>query len=635
MAAFLIRACFKQRSTKTWLDIIKTESYAIKNKNVSPKVCIGCHCYHTTPIYFKRRKTKEEKLKKIVEPVIVKKKNQLPVVGIWKNMTVRELSESLDRPINDVLQAISYSDSYNKYDKNTIIENKNIIFDAVKRLGAKYKLVSKPDENKNNNNLSSSINLSALHDAVKRPLPNNNDDSIILIKRHPVVTVMGHVDHGKTTLLDTLRHTSVVASEFGGITQHIGAFNVSMESGEKITFLDTPGHAAFSSMRARGANSTDIVILVVAADDGVMEQTVQSIKMAKEANVPIIVAVNKIDKHEANIVVSGIAWAKVRAMFDHAGNPVSEASLADAVQIIGWRELPMAGDEIIEVEDERRAHIVMHYRQSVRAKSKESEIAEYVKKQQEEHDIEYHKQLNEKRALGRRRSLPKGPRKKEIIEDENAVPRLNVIIKGDVLGSVEAILDVFDTYGDENRCRLDVVHYGIGVVSESDIELADAFNAIIYTFNTSTPRKVADMADKIGVVISSQRVIYKLIDDVKEQICKKLSPEKVEEIIGKANVLQHFEITDRKKKVNVAGCRCIMGVLKKTALFRLIRQEEIIYEGKLSSMKHLKDDVMTIKTGIDCGLQFEDPSVFVEPGDTLVCYTIHDVPPTVKWDPGF
>lgn len=455
-----------------------------------------------------------------------------------------------------------------------------------------------------------------------------------------------------------------------------------------------------------------------------MEQTVQSIKMARDANVPIIVAVNKIDKSEANIkkthqmlaeqgihvealggdvpsvnisalkgtnlnelidtiaaqaeimdlkgdpkgfvegiilevsteigrgklataliqrgtlrkgsiLVSGVAWAKVRAMFDHAGKPVSEASLAEAVQIIGWRELPMAGDEIIEVEDERRAHIVMNYRQSLQAKAKEPEIIEFVKKQQEEHDTEYHKQLNEKRALGRRRATPKGPRKKEIIDNDNGIPRLNIIIKGDVLGSVEAILDVFDTYGDEKRCRLDVVHYGIGGITESDIELADAFNAIIYTFNTPTSRKISDMADKMGVIISSQRVIYKLIDDVKEQICKKLSPEKVEEVIGKANILQHFEITDRKKKVNVAGCRCVNGILKKTALFRLIRQEEIIYEGKLSSMKHLKDDVTTIKSGIDCGLQFEDSSVIVEPGDTLICYTLHDVPPTVKWDPGF
>lgn len=206
-------------------------------------------------------------------------------------MTVRELAEASERTINDVLQAISYSDS-SHYDKNTVIENKNVIFESVKKLGAKYKLVPRPNEAETLTTTLDEV------DAVKRPAP----DPSVVIKRHPVVTVMGHVDHGKTTLLDTLRHTSVVSTEFGGITQHIGAFNVNMETGERITFLDTPGHAAFSAMRARGANATDIVILVVAADDGVMEQTVQSIRMAREANVPIIVAVNKIDKPEANIV---------------------------------------------------------------------------------------------------------------------------------------------------------------------------------------------------------------------------------------------------------------------------------------------------------------------------------------------
>ncbi|KAG8036359.1 hypothetical protein G9C98_003681 [Cotesia typhae] len=622
MAASLVRACLKSySSTRLLSEIIKNaDRYGDANKFIYVKTCIECNCYHTTPAFFKRRKTQEEKLQGFTPKP--KASIKLPVINVWKNMTVKELSESTGRSITDVLQAISYFDDQ-RYNKNTIIEDKRIIFGAVAKLGAKYKIVPSPHEVKQE---SKDCN------AVKRPPP----DPSICIRRHPVVTVMGHVDHGKTTLLDSLRHTSVVSSEFGGITQHIGAFNVTLDTGEKITFLDTPGHAAFSAMRARGAQATDIVVLVVAADDGVMEQTIQSIKMAKEAQVPIIVAINKIDKPEADIkrtqnmlaqqgiqvealggevpsvnisalkglnlkdlvetivaqaeimdlkgdpkgpveglvievstelgrgklataliqrgtlrkgaiLVCGLAWAKVRAMFDHAANPVSEAKLSDAVQIIGWRELPSVGEEIIEVENEQRVYKV---------------------------------EMQERRALGRyRKKREPGPRKKEI-QDDDGIPRLNVLVKGDVLGSVEAILDIFDTYGDENRCHLDVVHYGIGPVSEDDVELAQAFD-------------------------------------------------------GEANVLQHFKITERKKKVNVAGCRCTDGILKKDAHFRIMRNHEQIYEGKVKEIRHLKSEVNSIKSGVECGLRFENPDVVVEPGDTVICYVVHEVLPRVNWDPGF
>ncbi|KAK0083657.1 hypothetical protein PV326_006625 [Microctonus aethiopoides] len=672
-------------------------------------MCIECHCYHTTPVYLKVRKTREEKKNRknfIYKP---KEPIKLPVVDIWRNMTVQELSDSCGRSVNEVLQAISYTDN-SKYTKNTTIENRNVLYDAVKKLGAKYKVIPRPDENVKDD----SVNC----DAVRRPPP----DPSVTVKRHPVVTIMGHVDHGKTTLLDSLRHTSVVASESGGITQHIGAFNVTLDSGEKITFLDTPGHAAFSAMRARGANATDIVILVVAADDGVMEQTIQSIRMAKEANVPIIVAINKIDKPDADIertkrmlaeqgihvescggevpsvnisalkglnlnelmetvvaqaeimnlrgdpkgfvegvvievttehgrgklataliqrgtlrkgsiLVSGLAWAKVRAMFDHVGNTISEAKLSDAVQIIGWRELPSAGDLLLEVENERRVNVVLNYRQSQQAKDKAVDALDVIQKKQEEHNLVYKAALMERKALGRTRRIRKGPRTKEIIDD--GIPRVNVVIKADVVGSVEAILDVFETYGDENRCRLDVVHYGIGPVTENDVELAEAFDGFIYTFHTSVPKSVELIANKLNVPIHHFKVIYKLIDAIKTEICKKLPPGHQEEKLGEANVLQYFQINERRKKVGVAGCRCISGVLKKNEMYRILRNDEIIYEGKLAAMKHLKEDVNTIKTNIECGLRFQDPDVIVQPGDTIICYTVHEVPASVDWDPGF
>lgn len=206
-------------------------------------------------------------------------------------MTVSELAVSAKRDVDDIFEALSFIDPHGDYGENSVIENPNVVHDVVRKLGAKFRIVTRPDSKEEKETRND-------HDVVKRPLP----DESVLIRRHPVVTIMGHVDHGKTTLLDTLRNTSVAKTEFGGITQHIGAFNVTLKTGERVTFLDTPGHAAFNVMRMRGAQVTDIVVLVVAADDGVMEQTVESIKMAKAANVPIIVAINKIDKPEADVV---------------------------------------------------------------------------------------------------------------------------------------------------------------------------------------------------------------------------------------------------------------------------------------------------------------------------------------------
>ncbi|XP_034938627.1 translation initiation factor IF-2, mitochondrial [Chelonus insularis] len=712
MAPFLIQMCFKQRYVSKFIsEIVRKDHNGAQNYLFNSKVCIECHCYHTTPVYLKRRKTKEEK--KLLATTVIQKpkaKSTMPLIKVWPNMTVNELAQAASRSVSDVLQVIEYS-GVRGFKQNSVIYDGNLLYAAVKKLGLKYVIVPRPDQVEKDEYEDV--------DVIKRPPP----DPSVLIKRHPVVTVMGHVDHGKTTLLDSLRHTSVAAKEFGGITQHIGAFNVNLDTGERITFLDTPGHAAFRAMRERGANVTDIVILVVAADDGVMEQTIQSIKMAKEAKVPIVVAINKIDKPGADIertqkmlavqgilveafggdvpsvnisalkgtnlrelvetvavlaevmelkgdpngmvegvilevstdisrgklataliqrgtlrkgciLVGGTAWAKVRGMIDHAGAPISEGKLSEAVQILGWRELPAAGDEFLEVESEKKAHSVIKCRQAQRMKMKAIEDLPEIEKRRMEHEKVYKENLLKKRALGKYVKIIHGLPQKESLPDDG-IPKVSIILKADVLGSVEAILEALETYEDENRCHLDVIHYGIGPVSENDVEMAEVFNGMIYTFNINTPKNMQDLAEKSKVPIHSHNVIYKFIDDLKEEIRKKLPPTIVEDKLGEANVLQYFQITEKKKKVSVAGCRCTEGVLKKDAKYKILRNNEIVYEGTLTSMKHHKDEVNSIKTGLECGLRFHDPNVVVQPGDTIICYTTHEEPPSVNWDLGF
>ncbi|XP_015588202.1 translation initiation factor IF-2, mitochondrial isoform X2 [Cephus cinctus] len=698
-------------STRRILGEIKN----IKNSFLPVCCCIQCHSYGTTPIFLKQRKVNQEREQEQHNPLALKlkKKNTL-VVDIWKNMTVSDIANVMQRDIADVFEALSLSDQFFHYKKNKPIENSAVIQETVKKLGAKFKIVSHPtrkDDKKQQEDMDV--------DAVKR----TEAKSHLLIKRHPVVTVMGHVDHGKTTLLDSIRNTSVVKSEFGGITQHIGAFNVTLNTGERMTFLDTPGHAAFSAMRARGASATDIVVLVVAADDGVMDQTVQSIEMAKEANVPVIVAINKIDKPEADIertqqmlaqhgilvedlggdiqsinisalkgtnltnlteaiaaqaevmelkgdptglvegiviestnhpgrgklstaliqrgtlrrgavLVSGLAWAKVRSMFDDSGKLVNEAKLAEAVQIIGWRVLPSAGDEIIEVENEKRAHQVLRYREARLSHQKSLEQQEAADKKHQDYLTEYKTLLEKRRAMGRRKLKREGPREKEIKDDN--VPKVNVVIKGDVDGSVEAILDVLETYTNGNdKCRLNVIHYGVGPVCETDVELAETFDAIIYNFNVNAPKTIEDLARKCGVQIRPHNVIYKLVDDLKTEINNKLPMTTAEELLGEANVLQEFQVSEGRKKIPVAGCRCTKGVLKKSEMFRLMRENEIIYTGKLKSMRHLKNEVDSIKKGVECGLRLDDPTVLFKPGDTLLCFRIYEKKQETDWDPGF
>ncbi|KAI4490355.1 hypothetical protein M0802_010732 [Mischocyttarus mexicanus] len=704
MFPILIKTCSKFSGLKQCNnDVIKQRRFFKYNIRNSAIVFIQYDYLHTTPLYQRKKNTKT--LWKM--PIITKDK-ETSVKNLWLGMKVEELAKIIERDVEDVLEAASIADSTTDYSYDTEFKDIKMLSDTAKKLGIRYSFVSNPDKPQQ---------VQEDHDISKRPPA----DESVLINRRPVVTIMGHVDHGKTTLLDALRETSVVDTEFGGITQHIGAFNVELSTGEKITFLDTPGHAAFSSMRERGAQVTDIVVLVVAADDGVMEQTIQSINMAKAANVPIIVAINKIDKHNSDILrtqnmlqqqgiiveqlggevqsvnisalkgtnlnmlieaialqaeiiglkgdptglvegvviecrtdksrgklstaliqrgtlkrgsvlVSGTAWAKVRSMFDHEGKPVLKASLSDAIQIMGWRELPDVGDEILEVKSEQDAHKVINYRQKQINNIKAKEHKEEANKRLQEHLIEYKERLAKRRAMKRYKYMPE-PRKKETVEE--LTPTLNVILKTDVAGSLEAILDVIDTYKNDEMCRLNVVNYAVGSITENDLELASTFDAIIYPFNVYTPNTMLKAANAKNIIIRPCNIIYKLIDNIKDEINSRLPLKDSEEILGEAQFLKQFDVKIEKKRVSIAGCQCTKGILKKNELYRLVRGDNIVYTGKLLSIRHLKEEVESIKSGTECGLRFVNSSITFQPGDKIICFKPFKEKQTIEWDAGF
>ncbi|XP_017776839.1 PREDICTED: translation initiation factor IF-2, mitochondrial isoform X2 [Nicrophorus vespilloides] len=633
-------------------------------------------------------------------------KAKAKVIDVWRNITVAELAQVLDRDVKYVCDLFLNQVSGGR----TVISDQALLHEAVKRSGHRMRVVANPND---------VVEEEVDRDIYPRPPPTKSQ----LKPRPPVVTVMGHVDHGKTTLLDALRNTKVVASEFGGITQHIGAFSVELKSGAKITFLDTPGHAAFTAMRERGANITDIVVLVVAADDGVMEQTVESIRMARQARVPILVAINKIDAPRANVeetkqmlvnngiqveslggdvqavpisalkrrnldqltealvlqaellevgadpigpveavvvesrlhpqrgrlctivvqrgtlkkgdvIVADTSLCRVRSIKDHDGKQLTEVKPGYPAEVEGWKDLPSAGEVVLQVDSEKTARNVIKARESKKQLAKQEEDAIAISSKEEQHDREYKEKLMHKRRMGRFRLRSQGPRGKEIIDDDDGTPRINLIIKADVDGTLEALLNTLDSY-EEPDCVMDLVHYGVGAVTESDIEMAKSFNGIIYAFNSDCPPKCKDLADQNSVPIKHHNVIYKLVDDVKEEINDRLPPISYEEVIGEATVLQQFDINEGRKKVPVAGSRCIKGVLKRSAKFKLVRNEETLFDGPLSSMRHLKNEVDSIKKDLDCGLQLQDKDLEFKPGDTIVCYENKSKRQETSWDPGF
>ncbi|MDK4726162.1 translation initiation factor IF-2 [Rhizobium phaseoli] len=504
------------------------------------------------------------------------------------------------------------------------------------------------------------------------------------VSRPPVVTIMGHVDHGKTSLLDAIRHANVVAGEAGGITQHIGAYQVE-QNGQKITFIDTPGHAAFTAMRARGAQATDIAILVVAADDSVMPQTIESINHAKAAGVPIIVAINKIDKHEADpqkvrnqllqhevfvesmggetldvevsaktgknldklleavllqaeildlkanpnrtaegtvieaqldrgrgsvatvlvqngtlkpgqIIVAGDVWGRVRALVTDKGDHVKEAGPATPVEVLGLSGTPQAGDKFAVVESESRAREISEYRQRL-ARDKAAA-----------------------RQSGQRGSLEQMMTQMQ----STGIKEFPLVIKGDVQGSIEAIAGALEKLGtDEVRAR--IVHSGAGGITESDISLAEASNAAIIGFNVRANAQARQFAERQGIEIRYYNIIYDLVDDVKAAMSGLLSPERRETFIGNAEILEVFNIT---KVGKVAGCRVVEGKVERGAGVRLIRNDVVVHEGKLKTLKRFKDEVSEVPMGQECGMAFENYED-MRVGDVIECFRVEHITRTL------
>jgi translation initiation factor IF-2 len=505
------------------------------------------------------------------------------------------------------------------------------------------------------------------------------DTEEMLAPRAPVVTVMGHVDHGKTSLLDALRETDVAAGEAGGITQHIGAYRVTLKSGKQIAFIDTPGHQAFTAMRARGANATDIVVLVVAADDGIMEQTVEAIRHAKAAQVPIIVAINKIDRPDAkpervrqellqhelvveelggdvldvevsatkktnldrleeaillqaelldlkanpnrpaegvvleaqvergrgaiatvliqrgtakvgDIFVAGGVWGRVRALVDDRGQNLREAGPSTPIEVLGLNSAPMAGDDFVVVESESRAREIAEYRDRLR---------------------------REKAAAATGRGT---------LEDmfsqitAGTAKELPIVIKGDVQGSVEAIAGSLNKLStDEVAMR--VLHSGVGGINESDVILAKATGAVIVGFNVRANPAARDLARRDGVEIRYYAIIYDVIDDMKAALSGMLSPTLRERFLGNAAIREVFNITRVGK---VAGCMVTDGTVRRGAKVRLLRDNVVIHEGSLKTLKRFKDEVREVREGYECGMAFENYEN-IQVGDTIECFDVEEV----------
>jgi translation initiation factor IF-2 len=581
-------------------------------------------------------------------------------VVIPETITVAELANRMARRAVDVIKVLM---------KSGMMPTANDIIDAdtaelvATELGHSVKRVSESD--------------------VLEGLRGTADAVETLVSRAPVVTVMGHVDHGKTSLLDSLRKTDVAAGEAGGITQHIGAYQVQLPGGSKITFLDTPGHAAFTAMRARGAKVTDLVILVVAADDGVMPQTVEAITHAKAAKVPLIVAINKIDKPDANpmrvktellqheiqveemggetlavevsaktgagldkleeaillqaevldlkanpdrpaegavieakldrgrgsvatvlvqrgtlkvgdLVVAGAEWGRVRALVNDRAESVEQAGPATPVELLGLSGVPEAGDELVVVESEARAREVTEYRVRKRRETRQAgatrqSLDQLLKSQQD----------------GEKRLLP-------------------LLIKGDVHGSVEALGGALEKLGTD-EVAAQILHGGVGGITESDVILAHASGAAIIGFNVRANAQARDRARRDGVEIRYYNIIYNVVDDVKATLSGLLTPETREKFLGNAEILEVFTIS---KVGKVAGCRVTDGVVRRGSKVRLIRDDVVIHEGDLSTLKRFKDEVREVQTGQECGMAFANYQD-IQKGDVIECYEVETIKRTL------
>ncbi len=588
-------------------------------------------------------------------------------ITVTEGISVKDLAEKLETRAKDLIATLLMRGVFVTVNQSLDAE---MVKDVAAKFGAAANVITYEEELEN--------------EAIEEVLDTEKSD-MIEVSRAPVVTVMGHVDHGKTSLLDAIRETDVAAGEAGGITQHIGAYKVrftkegSPASGREIVFLDTPGHEAFTRMRARGAKVTDIVVIVVAADDGVMPQTLEAIDHAKAANVPIIVAVNKIDKPEANpdrvkkqladrglipeewagagqegtvfVEVSakkrvnldlllemiclvsdirapkatpgrkavgsvieakldrgrgavatvlvqdgtlklnesyivGNTFGKVRAMFDDRGRAIEEAGPSTPVEVLGLESMPDAGDTFLVVADRDKAKGIAQYR---KMKEREAQLAKSSRVTLEN--------LSEQiRAAG--------------------VKDLPLIIKGDVTGSVEVLADSLVRMSTE-KVRIKVIRSGVGSITESDVDLATASNAIVIGFNVRPERKAAELAQQEGIEIRLHSIIYELQDEMRLAMMGLLEPTFKENYIGRAEVLNVFRIP---KVGTIAGCRITDGVIRRDSEIKVMRDGEQVFKGKVGSLKRFKDDAREVTNGMECGIgiaNFGD----IKEGDLLEAFS--------------
>ncbi|MDU1003763.1 translation initiation factor IF-2 [Clostridium butyricum] len=577
------------------------------------------------------------------------------IIEIGASITVKELAEKLNKPSNDVIRTLIMSGVMAAI-------NQEIDFATAEKVCAEYEvMVERKEETQE-----------------LEVLEIEEDDEENLQKRPPIVTVMGHVDHGKTSLLDCIRKAKVTDSEAGGITQHIGAYTITL-NGEEITFLDTPGHEAFTAMRARGAQVTDIVILVVAADDGIMPQTKEAIDHCKAAGVPMVVAINKIDKpganpdrvkqeladhgllveswggdviseevsakqnlnidkllemvllsaemlelkanpnrkavgtvieakldkgrgavasllvqngtlHVGDSILVGSTYGRIRAMFDDTGKKIKSAGPSIPVEILGLSEVPEAGDRFNQVKDEKTARNM--------AESKKDDLkAETLLANHRVSLEDLYNQIQ-----------------------EGKVKELAIIVKADVQGSVEAIKQSLAKLSTDD-VKVRVIHGGVGAITETDITLATASNALVIGFNVRPDNNAAAQADKDGVDIKTYRIIYDAIEDIKSAMIGMLEPEYKEVILGTAEVRETYKISNVG---TIAGCYVLKGKLKRNAETRVIRDGIVIFESSLSSLKRFKDDAKEVASGYECGLTVEKFNDIKE-GDILECFMMEAI----------
>ncbi len=639
---------------------VKKTGEEVSTENAAEKISIDSAIRKTLAKIDTRTKRRKYRRDKVVAEEVVE--TELKIVKVRDFMNVQELAQVLDINPTDIITKCLELGIPATINQRL---NLDILALIAEDVGYRIEVLEGNDED-----------IFSFEDS--------KDDLKNAVPRSPVVTIMGHVDHGKTSLLDYIRNSNVVAGEAGGITQHIGAYEVTLDNRRSVTFLDTPGHEAFTAMRARGAQVTDVVLLIVSADDGVQPQTIEAINHAKSANVPLVIAINKIDKPEANpdrvrrelskhdILVEGMggkvqsmeisaktgdgiedllellaleteilelkanpktrakaiviesrldkglgaiatilvrkgtlrigdsfvcgqSHGKVKALFNERNVRIKSAGPSDPVQVLGFERIPQAGDRFAVVQDEKNAR----------------KLAEGLDRT--------HREIQ--RQMIYSRSLDTISREIK----EGAIKSLPLIIKADVDGSIEALIDALSKIPSK-EVKVDVVHKGVGIITESDILLASASGAIVIGFNVSKNTNANLVAKQEGVEVRLYNVIYDAVNEIRLALEGLLEPEIVEETLGRAEILQVFKISRRG---SIAGCRVVNGKITRNDKARVIRDDSVVFEGVITSLKHLQNDVKEIPEGKECGIGMQGMKDFLE-GDLIVTYTTQELKRTLE-----